>query len=110
MTPHEYERITAQTGLYPEGGTGSLVAINYCALGLGEVGELQGKVKKIWRGDVPLESQRDVILDEAGDVLWYLTRLTLELGSDLESLMRRNADKVLSRKARGVIRGSGDNR
>jgi hypothetical protein len=36
FTVKDYERITDQTVLYPEGGTGSLIAVNYCALGLGE--------------------------------------------------------------------------
>lgn len=116
----DYENITTQTGLYPESGTGSLIAVNYCALGLGEAGEIQGKVKKIWRGDpgmatlpgsnrIPFQA-REAILDEAGDVLWYLTRLCLELGVGLEHLMERNAEKVLDRKKRNLIQGSGDNR
>lgn len=105
-----YEGITEQTGLYPEGGTGSLVAVNYCMLGLGEAGECQGKLKKVWRGDKSLEEQREVLLDELGDVLWYLTRSAVELGSSLEELIFRNADKVLDRKERGVIKGDGDKR
>jgi NTP pyrophosphatase (non-canonical NTP hydrolase) len=106
----QYEAITEQTGLYPEGGTGSLVAVNYCCLGLGEAGELQGKLKKVWRGDTTLDAQREALLDEAGDTLWYLTRLSIELGSGLQDLIERNGRKVLDRKSRGVIRGSGDNR
>lgn len=109
-TIREYETVTEQTGLYPEGNTGSLVAVTYCALGLGEAGEVQGKLKKVWRGDKTLAEQREAILDELGDTLWYLTRMTLELGSNLETLMDLNARKLLDRKARGVIRGSGDNR
>src|SRR5688572_3436359 len=105
-----YEDVTAQTGLYPEGGTGSLIAINYVCLGLGEASEAQGKLKKVWRGDVSLDEQKEVILDEAGDTLWYITRLAIECGIGLEELMRRNAAKVLDRKARGKIKGSGDNR
>jgi NTP pyrophosphatase (non-canonical NTP hydrolase) len=105
-----YEEVTTQTGLYPEGGTGSLIAINYCALGLGEAGECQGKLKKVWRGDVTLEEQKDVILDELGDTLWYVTRMAIECGSSLEGLIERNGKKVLDRKARGVIKGSGDKR
>jgi NTP pyrophosphatase (non-canonical NTP hydrolase) len=110
FTVKDYERITGQTGVYPDIDTGSLIAVNYCALGLGEAGECQGKLKKVWRGDVTLADQRDELLDEAGDTLWYITRMALELGSSLQELMDRNAAKVLGRKARGVIRGSGDSR
>jgi NTP pyrophosphatase (non-canonical NTP hydrolase) len=110
FTVEDYERATGETGLYPEGGTGSLIAVNYCALGLGEAGECQGKLKKVWRGDVTLADQRDELLDEAGDTLWYITRMAVELGSSLQELMDRNGTKVLDRKARGVTRGSGDHR
>jgi NTP pyrophosphatase (non-canonical NTP hydrolase) len=106
----QYERITGVTGLYPEGGTGSLIAINYCMLGLGEAGECQGKLKKVWRGDVTLDQQREKMLDEAGDILWYVTRLAIELGESLQGLIDRNGDKVLDRLERGVIKGDGDNR
>lgn len=105
-----YEAVTGETGLYPEGGTGSLTAVTYCALGLGEAGEVQGKLKKVWRGDRTLEEARDEILDELGDTLWYLTRMCLELGVDLDWLMKHNGMKVLDRKKRGVIKGSGDKR
>jgi NTP pyrophosphatase (non-canonical NTP hydrolase) len=106
----DYERVTGETGLYPESGTGSLTAITYCALGLGEAGECQGKLKKVWRGDASLADQKAALLDEAGDTLWYLTRLAIELGSSLQELIDLNGAKVLDRKARGVIRGSGDER
>lgn len=106
----EYEAFTETTGLYPEANTGSLIAINYVCLGLGEAGECQGKLKKVWRGDLPLEEQLPAMIDEAGDVLWYLTRLSIELGVGLTGLMDRNMAKLRDRKARGVIRGSGDKR
>ena len=105
-----YEGVTEQTGLYPEANTGSLVAVNYCMLGLGEAGECQGKLKKVWRGDVTLDQQREALLDELGDTLWYVVRGAKELGLSFEDLIRRNGDKVLDRKARNVTRGSGDNR
>lgn len=105
-----YEGVTTETGLYPEGGTGSLIAINYCMLGLGEAGECQGKLKKVWRGDKTLDEQRAAIIDELGDTLWYLTRASIELGVGLAGLIEHNAAKVLDRKARGQIRGEGDNR
>jgi NTP pyrophosphatase (non-canonical NTP hydrolase) len=110
MTPHEYQLVTEQTGLYPEGGTGSLIAINYCALGLGEAGETQGKLKKVWRGDKPLHQAKEEIVDELGDILWYVVRMAAECNVSFQELIDRNAAKVLDRKARGVTRGSGDHR
>lgn len=105
-----YHQVTDQTALYPEAGTGSLVAINYCCLGLGEAGEAQGKLKKVWRDDKTLDEARLEILDECGDTLWYITRICRENGIGLDDLIRRNGHKVLDRKARGVTRGSGDKR
>ena len=37
-------------------------------------------------------------------------RLADELGLDLSQIAQENMDKLLDRKARGVIGGSGDNR
>lgn len=111
MTPQQYQQLTLETAVYPGAGSGSLLAINYTALGLaGEVGELLNKFKKIYRGDVSLQASRAQLLDEAGDVLWYLIRLADELDSSLPDLMERNAQKLLQRQALGTIQGSGDNR
>lgn len=112
MNFSQYQQALNETAKYPEKETGSLIAVTYCALGLGEAGEVQGKVKKIWRDDggVISDEKRAAILDECGDVLWYVTRLAGELGSDLESIAQANVDKLLDRTARGVIQGSGDNR
>jgi NTP pyrophosphatase (non-canonical NTP hydrolase) len=110
MTPRQYVEVTDQTAIYPEKGLGTLYAVTYCALGLGEAGEVQGKVKKVWRGDKPLEEAKEEILDELGDVLWYVTRMAIECDSTLEALMMRNARKLLDRKNRGTLQGSGDHR
>jgi len=84
----------------------------YLGLGLGEVGEIQGKLKKIIRDDnsVIREDKRLSIGAEIGDALWYITVLATELGFSLEDIARENIDKLASRKERGVIQGSGDNR
>ena len=107
-----YQEALNETAKYPEKGTGSLIAVTYCALGLGEAGEVQGKVKKIWRDDngVISDEKRAAILDELGDTLWYVTRAAHELGSSLEEIAFNNVVKLRDRNARGVIQGSGDNR
>jgi len=43
-------------------------------------------------------------------VCWYIARVADELGMDLEELMDYNKQKLESRKERGVLGGSGDNR
>ncbi len=108
----EYQLATAATAVYPECGTGSILALAYVGLGLGESGELQGKIKKILRDDggIVTPEKREAILAEAGDVLWYLARIADELDSSLELVAQSNLDKLSSRKERNVLTGSGDER
>ena len=47
---------------------------------------------------------------EIGDVLWYCARLASELDLSLSQIAEDNMKKLLDRKERGVIGGSGDNR
>lgn len=108
MKLNEYQNKARATAIYPR--TSALV---YCVLGLtGESGEVADKVKKIIRdndGVLTKESKRE-IAKELGDVLWYLTNLSAELGFDLQSVAEMNIEKLVSRKQRGLIKGSGDNR
>jgi NTP pyrophosphatase (non-canonical NTP hydrolase) len=83
------------------------------SLGLpGETGEVCEKIKKIYRdkGGLISAADRNAILKESGDVLWYLTLLGQELGFTLEDVAQGNLDKLADRHARGVLRGDGDNR
>lgn len=47
---------------------------------------------------------------EAGDILWQLAGLCKVMGWDLNDVATANLNKLASRKQRGVIDGSGDNR
>ena len=116
-----YQEFTRTTAIYPGNGTGSPEALTYCILGLGgESGELQEKFKKLIRGGgfnalVQLARAADstdqrALAKEAGDVIWYVARLLDELGMKFSEVMRTNVDKLSSRKTRGVLHGSGDDR
>lgn len=110
---NDYQDETAATAIYPDAGSGNELALAYVALGLGgEAGEVQGKIKKVIRDDggIVSDEKREQIIDEAGDVLWYLARIATECGVSLEQMAQRNVAKLLSRKERGVLGGSGDNR
>ena len=89
-----------------------LVAITYDGLGLGEAGEVQGKIKKIIRdnGGIITPEAVDGIKDELGDTLWYITSMCENLGITLEDVAKANIDKLHDRRARGVLGGSGDKR
>jgi len=110
---HEYQLATAETAIYPGALEGNVDALSYVVLGLtGEAGEIANKTKKIIRdkGGAITDEDRREISKEIGDVLWYLTRLADELGDSIENIAYNNAAKLRSRKERGVISGSGDNR
>lgn len=90
----------------------NMLSLSYYSLGLGEVGEIQGKVKKILRdngGEITLENKED-LKKEIGDCFWYLSNLAKFLNIKLNDLAQANLDKLYSRLERGVISGSGDNR
>ena len=89
-----------------------LLAVAYDGLGLGEAGEVQGKIKKIIRDDGGYISDENKIeiMKEAGDIMWYLSSLCDDIGFSLEDVANENIKKLKSRRDRGTLHGSGDNR
>lgn len=101
---NEYQDFVRTMKAYPEKH-----AIVYPALGLvGEAGEISEKVKKWLRGDRELD--REGLLKELGDPLWYIASLADDLGFTLQEVVDANHDKLTSRRERGVLKGSGDDR
>lgn len=90
----------------------TLLRIAYVSNGLGEVGEVQGKIKKVIRdsGGIITDEKRQQLAGELGDVLWYLSQMASELGLSLSDVAVANLDKLFGRKERGTLHGSGDNR
>lgn len=87
--------------------------IYYHTLGLaGEAGEICNKIKKVMRDkDGAISDEvKENLKAEIGDVMWYVGSLCTVLGLDLEDVCSANIDKLYSRKDRGTISGSGDNR
>lgn len=89
-----------------------LVALTYDGLGLGEAGEVQGKIKKIIRdnGGVITPEATEDIKKELGDTLWYIASMCENLGITLGDVATSNIEKLHDRQKRGVLGGSGDNR
>jgi len=108
MTFKDYQDKAVETAIYGAGNN-----IIYPALGLAnEAGEVLGKIKKVLRdknGEFTPETNQ-AIGDEIGDVLWYMAALARDLNLSLEDIADRNIAKLLDRRARNVIQGSGDNR
>jgi len=86
--------------------------IVYPTMGLtNEVGELAGKIKKIFRdkNGIISEEDRQALKGELGDVMWYFTQICTELNLSLEEVAQANIDKLASRLERNKIQGDGDN-
>lgn len=56
------------------------------------------------------EDDKQAIAKELGDVLWYLSVICSYLDLSFQDIAENNIAKLLDRKARGVIKSSGDNR
>ena len=112
LTMNDYQADTASTAIYKW-------KIIYPALGLAnEAGEVLGKIKKLIRdNEVRFDGTKDLtdaqradIAAELGDVLWYIAALSRDLGVPLNDVAHMNLEKLKSRKERGTLGGSGDNR
>jgi NTP pyrophosphatase (non-canonical NTP hydrolase) len=105
----DYQTRSRRTAKYPPIGH----AVIYPTLGLAsEVGEVAGKIKKIFRdkgGNISSED-RTALQSELGDVLWYLAQVCTELEISLDEVAGSNLEKLLSRLERGKISGEGDDR
>lgn len=116
MTLNEYQQAAQDTAIYPQE-----YKVIYPALGMnGEAGECADKVKKIMRDTVILkdkdgaicltDEQRESLALEIGDVLWCCAALAHDIGLTLDDVAKKNVYKLISRKQRNKLGGSGDYR
>ena len=109
MTAELYEAQAGETAIFPKEK-----ALEYLALGLtSEAGEVAGKVKKLIRDGEDVEGfevKKLAIASEIGDVLWYCAMMAQEVGVPLNDILQENLRKLHSRKERGTLQGSGDER
>lgn len=122
MDFNEYQAAAQTTALYLDGikkrfpelpeDIMKMLGVSYAGLGMGETGEVQGKVKKIIRdcGGIINDQHKEEIKKELGDCLWYVAAMCTELGIDMNNVAESNIKKLFSRKERNVLQGSGDNR
>ena len=112
LTLDQYQGDAGNTKAYPDPGETLDLPI-YTALKLaGEAGEVAEKVGKIMRDGEgePTDADITALRAELGDVLWYVAMMADDLGLSLSDVAAANLEKLASRKARGTIQGSGDNR
>jgi len=82
-------------------------------LGLvGEAGETADKIKKILRDKdgVISDEDRELIVKELGDTLWYIASISRYLGVPLSEVASGNIEKLESRYQRNKLHGEGDER
>ena len=106
LTFNDYQKTAKETAIYKDG-------IFYPVLGLcGESGEVADKIKKIYRDNngIISEDNKEQLVKEMGDVLWYLANMATDLNVTLEDVARKNLEKIQIRQQKNLIHGEGDNR
>jgi len=74
------------------------------------MGEIAEKIKKFYRDGGNPEAFRTEITKEFGDVFYYFAKIHNFFDIKMSTSLRLNVDKLSSRKTRGTLAGSGDNR
>jgi NTP pyrophosphatase (non-canonical NTP hydrolase) len=97
MTINEYQQL-AMTTLNPALDRRDVLINGVMGL-CGEAGEAIDIVKKhLAQGH---ELDRDKLIDELGDIAWYLAETAMALEVDLETVLTRNIDKLRARYPQG---------
>jgi NTP pyrophosphatase (non-canonical NTP hydrolase) len=106
MTLDEYQKKALSTNI----NEGTHIFFDRMFGLVGEAGEMADKVKKWIRDDKADWDKLDkhMMMDELGDVLWYVATLADTLGYKLDEVASHNAKKLASRKQRDKLSGSGD--
>jgi len=88
-----YMDFTRKTAKYPKRREKEYLMIGL----MNEAGEVGGAFKKEIRDRI---DNTDLIIDEMGDVLWYLTRLCDVYNVKISELMVNNMDKLFERMSK----------
>jgi NTP pyrophosphatase (non-canonical NTP hydrolase) len=95
---NEYQEKAMGTAVYGAHQATDIGGLTYTVLALcGEAGELANKLKKHLRAGTPPDNA--VLMDELGDVLWYVAATARELGFSMEAVARYNIEKLALRHA-----------
>lgn len=111
MTADEYQTAAARTLIdKPDAEyTATDLMLVWVAIGLaGESGELVDCVKKAVFHQHGVD--RDKLIDELGDVLWYAAAMATQVGASLSEVMARNIAKLERRYPDGYSSEASRNR
>src|SRR3989344_306740 len=108
MTLDEYQKRALSTNINP----GTDIFFDRMFGLVGEAGEMADKVKKWIRDDGAdwKKLDKDLMVSELGDVLWYVATLAETLGVSFDEVAQKNLAKLQGRKARKALGGAGDSR
>lgn len=99
MDMNEYQRLAQRTSNTPMTLGGAYKVLNGCMGLCGESGECMDIMKKHkFQGHV-LEEQK--LIEELGDVLWYIAETATGLGVTLCEIAERNIEKLRKRYPEG---------
>lgn len=96
MNINDYQKFAGKA-IRPESeGKDPLVGF---ALGLaGECGEVVDSIKKkVYHGRVEEATSKEHMVEELGDVMWYVANLATTLGVSLEEVLDKNYEKLENR-------------
>jgi len=107
LTAGQYAEFVQLGSFDPFAGDRNLVELSYICLGLaGETGEFIDQVKKMVR-DTPIgfcavaefhnTPEYQHLIEELGDIMWYMTRLMNLLGVTRQEVLIRNTYKLYER-------------
>jgi NTP pyrophosphatase (non-canonical NTP hydrolase) len=103
MDFNDYQKLAQQTAIY----TDPMYPVTSLMIEAAEAADLF--VKPLLRGD-DVEIDKVKVVSELGDVLWNLANMAADQGLKLEDIAIFNVEKLKSRQARGVLKGSGGDR
>lgn len=106
MTLTDYQHLAARTM-----GSRKQSDLNLAVAGLGltgEAGEVADLIKKTVGHGHALD--RDKVLEELGDVLWYVAMMATLLDADLATIAQGNVDKLMRRYPDGFSTERSKNR
>lgn len=109
--PSMYDIFVEEMWFYDPGEHGGMPELGYTALKYcGESGEIAEKIGKAYRDNGGVIPDREALIRELGDSLFYIVKIAHLLGRNLSYVIEANKSKLLDRQTRGVLKGDGDYR
>jgi NTP pyrophosphatase (non-canonical NTP hydrolase) len=110
MNFEEYSKLSKYTVKYPQATEQDNLLYIGTSLA-GEVGEVCNELKKVFRDSrgVVTPDAKEKIIDETGDVMWYLARLLETLEVPMDTVLAKNIQKLVDREEQGVLGSESDN-